>query len=160
MEIVKPVPRLRFSRSMTDKEEFACQSILYPSIPRSPTQADTIYWHRTQHRNKSIEEARKLTSNCDWSVEAHTFEQPDPLRLKPSGGMSVSRIKEDKPSTSSKQTATQRQTSSDLGSVNVSSSQAVALDVNITQTLVDRAITSTWLDNTTDYILTNQRETG
>ena len=54
----------------------------------------------------------------------------------------MSRMKKDKPSTSSKQTATQRQTSSDLGSVNVSSSQAVALNVNITQTLEDRAITS------------------
>ena len=65
MEIVEPIPRLRYSRSMTDKEELACQSILYPSIPRNPTQADTINWHRIQHRNKSIEEARKQTSYCD-----------------------------------------------------------------------------------------------
>ena len=40
----------------------------------------------------------------------------------------------------------------------MSSSQAMALDVNITQTLEDRVISSTWLDNTTDYILTNQRD--
>ena len=40
----------------------------------------------------------------------------------------------------------------------MSSSQAVALVANITQTLEDRVITSTWLDNTTDYILTNQRD--
>ena len=40
----------------------------------------------------------------------------------------------------------------------MSPSQAVALDANITQTLEDRVITSTWLDNTTDYILTNQRD--
>ena len=51
------------------------------------------------------------------------------------------RMKEEKSSTSSKQTATQSQTSSVPGSVNVSSSQAVALDVNITQTLEDRVIT-------------------
>ena len=88
-------------------------------------------------------------------MEAHTIEQPDPLRRRISGGLKVFRIKKEKSSTSSKQTATQRQTSSVSGSVNVSSSQAVALDVNITQTLEDRVITSTWLDNTTDYILTN-----
>ena len=57
----------------------------------------------------------------------------------------------------SKQTATHSQ-SSVTGSVNVSSSQAVALDANITQTLEDRVITSTWLDNTTDYIVNNQRD--
>ena len=67
-------------------------------------------------------------------------------------------MKEDKPSTTLKQTTTQRPTSSDLGSVNMSSSQAMALDANLTQTLEDRVISSTWLDNTTDYILTNQRD--
>ena len=40
----------------------------------------------------------------------------------------------------------------------MSSSQAVALDANITETLEDRVISSTWLDNTTDYIVTNQRD--
>ena len=108
MEIVEPIPRLQFSRSTADEEELACQSILYPSIPRNPTQENRIYWHRTQHSNKTIEEARKLTSNCDWSVEAHTIEQPDPLRRRISGGMKVYRMKEEKSSTSSKQTATQR----------------------------------------------------
>ena len=66
--------------------------------------------------------------------------------------------KEEKSSNSSKQAATQSQTSSVLGSVNVSSSQAVALDANITQTLEDRVISSTWLNNTTDYIVINQRD--
>ena len=94
MEIDEPIPKLRFPRSMTDKEELACQSILYPSIPRNPTQADTIYWHRTQHRNKNIEEARKLTSNCDWSVAAHTIEQPDPVRRRTLGGLKVFRMKD------------------------------------------------------------------
>jgi hypothetical protein len=42
LEIVEPVPRLRILRNMTDEEELVCQSILYPSIPRNPTQADTI----------------------------------------------------------------------------------------------------------------------
>ena len=153
MEIVEPLPKLRFPRSMTDEEELACQSILHPSIPRNPTQADTIYWHRTQHRNKTIMEARKRTRYCDWSVETHTFEQPAPARRRTLGGLKVFREKD-----ASKQTATQSQTSSVIGSVNVSSSQAVALDANITQTLEDRVITSTWLDNTTDYIVTNQRD--
>ena len=110
---------------MTDEEELACQSILYPSIPKNPTQADTIYWRRTQHRNKTIEEARKLTSNCDWSVAAHTIEQPDSLRRRISGGLKVFREKEEKSSNSSKQTGTQSQTSSVIGSVTVSSRQAV-----------------------------------
>ena len=34
----------------------------------------------------------------------------------------------------------------------------MVLDANITQTLEDRVITSTWLDNTTEYILINQRD--
>ena len=34
----------------------------------------------------------------------------------------------------------------------------MVLDVNITQTLEDRVITSTWLDNTTEYIVNNQRD--
>ena len=59
---------------------------------------------------------------------------------------------------SSKQTATQSQTSLVTGSVNMSLSQAVALDANITQTLEERVITSTWLDNTTEYIVNNQRD--
>ena len=158
MEIVEPTPNLRFPRDMTDEEELACQSILYPIIPRNPTVEDTINWHRVKHRNKCIEEARKQTSYCDWSVEAHTIEQPDPLRRRISGGFKVYRMKEEKSSTSSIQTANQRQTSSDLGSVNMSSSQAVTLDANITQTLEDRVITSTWLDNSSEYILANQRE--
>ena len=37
----------------------------------------------------------------------------------------------------------------------MSSSQAMALDANITETLENRVITATWLDNSTDYILTN-----
>ena len=78
MEIVEPIPRLRIPRDMTDEEELACQSILYPSIPRNPTVKDTINWHRVRHRNKCTEEARTQTSYCDWSVEAHT-----------SGGLSV-----------------------------------------------------------------------
>ena len=43
MEIVEPIPRLRFPRSMTDEEELACQRILYSSIPRNPTQENRIY---------------------------------------------------------------------------------------------------------------------
>ena len=72
-------------------------------------------------------EARKQTRYCDWSVEAHTLEQPAPARRRALGGLKVFREKD-----ASKQTATQSQ-SSVTGSV-VSSSQAVALDANITQT--------------------------
>ena len=90
-----------------------------------------------KHRKKCIEEAHTQTSYCDWSVEAHTI---DPLTLRPSGGMSVFRLKEDRSSTSSKETATHKTTSADLRSVNMSSSQAMALDANITQTVEDRVI--------------------
>ena len=67
-------------------------------------------------------------------------------------------MKEDRPSTSSKEKDTHKPTSLDLRSVNMSSSQAMALGTNITQALEDRVISSTWLDNTTDYLLTNQRD--
>ena len=140
---------------MTDREELACQSIKYPSLPRNPTVEETINIHRVRHRNKCIEEARKKTSYCDWSVEAHN---KDTLRLRPSGGLSVFRMKADRPSTSSNETDPQIPISSNLRSVNMSSSQAMSLDANITETLENRVITATWLDNSTDYILTNQRQ--
>ena len=155
MEIVEPIPNLRFPREMTDREELACQSIRYPSLPRNPTVEETINIHRVRHRNKCIEEARKKTSYCDWSVEAHN---KDTLRLRPSGGLSVFRMKADRPSTSSNETDPQIPISSNLRSVNMSSSQAMSLDANITETLENRVITATWLDNSTDYILTNQRQ--
>ena len=103
MEIIEPVPRLRIPRNMTDEEELACQSILYPSIPRNPTQADTINWHRVKHRNKTIEEARKQTSYCVWSVESHTMESLRPrkpiskLSSRPSREPAVFRSKDSKP---------------------------------------------------------------
>jgi hypothetical protein len=40
----------------------------------------------------------------------------------------------------------------------MSSSQAMALDAQITETLKNRIITATWLGYSTDYILTNQRQ--
>ena len=40
----------------------------------------------------------------------------------------------------------------------MSSRKAMALHANITETLENRVITATWLDNSTDYILTNQRQ--
>ena len=109
---------------------------------------------RRRSTGTGLEEARKQISNCDWSVAARTIEQSDPVRRRTLGGLKVFRMKED----SSKQTATQSQTSSVIGSVNVSSSQAVALDANMTQTLEERVITSTWLDNNTEYIVNNQRD--
>jgi hypothetical protein len=40
----------------------------------------------------------------------------------------------------------------------MSSSQTMALDAHITETLKDRVITATWLDNSTDCILTKHRQ--
>ena len=67
-------------------------------------------------------------------------------------------MKPDRPSTSSNETDRHIPTSSYLRSVSMSLSQAMALDANITETLENRVISSTWLDNSTEYILTNQRE--
>jgi len=67
-------------------------------------------------------------------------------------------MKADRPSTSSNKTVPQIPISPNLRSVNMHSSQAMALDANITKTLENRVITATWLDNSTDYILTNQRQ--
>ena len=53
---------------MTDEEELACQSILYPSLPKIPTVYDSIDWRKVKHRNKCIEEARKkqVTATGQW----------------------------------------------------------------------------------------------
>jgi hypothetical protein len=97
------IVELRIPRNMTDEEELACQSILYPSIPRNPTQADTINWHRVKHNNKRIEKARRQTSYSDWSVEAHTMDSLKPrkpvskLSSRPSGRPAVFRSKDSKP---------------------------------------------------------------
>ena len=80
MKIDEPTPRLRIPRNMTDEEELACQSILHPSMPRNPTQTDTINWHRMIHNRKCIEEARRQTSYCDWSVEARTIDSSIPRK--------------------------------------------------------------------------------
>ena len=67
-------------------------------------------------------------------------------------------MKPDRPSTSSNKTDPHIPSSSDFRSVNMSSSQAMALDAHLTEILENRVISSTWLDNSTEYILTNQRD--
>jgi hypothetical protein len=67
-------------------------------------------------------------------------------------------MKADMPSTSLNETDPQIPISSNLISVNMSSSQAMVLDAHIAETLENRVITATWLNYSTDYILTNQRQ--
>ena len=142
---------------MTDEEELACQSILYPSIPRNPTQADTISWHRVKHNNKCIEEARRQTSHCDWSVEAHTMDGVQPrkpnskLSLRPSGGPAVFRSKDSKP------TATDADNEEYTPADQIfSSSQAMAMDANVRITLEQRVIETTITDSNVDDMLASE----
>ena len=144
---------------MTVEEELACQSILYPSIPRNPTQADAINWHRVKHNNECIEEARRQTGYCDWSVEVHTMNSVQPqkpnskLSLRPSGGPAVFRRKDSKPSITDSDN--DEYSPPNLDQL-VSSSQAMAMDAHVRITLEQRVLETTITDSNVDDMLASE----
>ena len=107
-----------------------------------------------KHNNKCIEEARRQTGYCDWSVEAHTMDSVQPrkhiskLNLRPSGGPAVFRSKDSKPASTDSDNEEYA-----LADQLFSSSQAMAKDAHVRISLEQRVIKTTITDSNVDDML-------